>query len=182
MSGAAMFGYFFAAISVLAALYIAVSRDILRMSVAFFVEEAALGGVLLTLGADYLALFMFMSGVLGAAIIVTFSSVTMGELKTSIVSGGGRPENERAGVIPRVLGMLLGLGIGGALAWVFLTAPFGGGAVAAGGDQSREATDVAFLGKLLLGEHAAVFEILAVMILLVVVGAGLLLRRPDDAN
>jgi NADH:ubiquinone oxidoreductase subunit 6 (subunit J) len=181
MSGAAMFGYFFAAISVLAALYIAISRDLLRMSVAFFIEEAALGGVLLTLGADYLALFMFMSGVLGAAIIVTFSSVTMGELKTSIGAGGERPDDARAGVIPRVLGMLLGLGIGGALAWVFLTAPFGGGA-AAGGEQSREATDVAFLGQLLLGEHAAVFEILAVMILLVVVGAGLLLRRPDDAN
>jgi NADH:ubiquinone oxidoreductase subunit 6 (subunit J) len=176
MTTTAVLGEVFGAICVIAAAYAAFSRDLLRVSIAFFVELAAVSGVLLTLNADYLALVVFCCGLMGTILVISFSSAIMGSLKTSFRnelegSGGSR--------LARAFGMALGLAVGAAIGWALLTAPFV--------DVSAEATvakepDVHLLGKMMLGEQVAVFELLGVVLLVVVVGAGLLLRRDEDAN
>lgn len=178
MNFAEMLSAFFVVMCVLASLYVAFSRDLLRTSIAFFIELASVGGVLLGLNADYLALIMFMVGLMGTVLVISFASVIMGSLKESLKSKRtpGSSGKERA---TRALGMILGLSVGAAIGWAFLTAPF---------LQSSEVVhaetqmDVDILGKTLLGDQVVVFEILAVMVLLVVIGAGLLLRKPKDAN
>lgn len=176
MTFAALLGYFFVLSCVLTAAYAAFSRDLLRVSIAFFIELASVGGVLLTLNADYLALIVFSVGLMGTILFISFSTIIMGSLKTSFQSetnGSGR------GRATRFFGMLLGFCVGGAIGWAFLNAPFLD--VTQQPAALREA-DVQLLGRMMLGEQLAVFELLGIMVLLVVVGAGLLLRKPKDAN
>lgn len=176
MTLAAILGYFFVATCVLSAIYAAFSRDLLRVSIAFFIELASVGGVLLSLNADYLALSIFVVGLMGTIVVISFSTVIMGSLKESFQR---EAQTSGSGTATRVLGMALGLGIGAAIAWAFLTAPFLD--LSNPPPVSNEA-DVMLLGRTMLGEQVAVFELLGILILLVVVGAGLLLRKPNDAN
>jgi NADH:ubiquinone oxidoreductase subunit 6 (subunit J) len=176
MSASLLLGYFFVGVCILSAIYAAVSRDLFRVSIAFFIELASVGGVLLSLNADYLALVVFAVGLMGTMLVLSFSSIIMGSLKDSF-----RAEVERSGRgrLTRAFGMVLGLGVGGAIGWGFLTAPFL--------DVKKEAVmsqgaDVLTLGRMMLGDQLAVFELMGVLILLVVVGAGLLLRKPNNAS
>ena len=59
--------WFFGAICVFSSLYVALSRDLFRMSLAFFLELAGVGGILLSLNADYLAIILFATAILGQA-------------------------------------------------------------------------------------------------------------------
>lgn len=176
MTATTFLGYFFVATCLVSAIYAAASRDLFRVSIAFFIELTSVGGVLLTLNADYLALVVFTVGLMGTILVTLFSSIIMGSLKDCFereMDGAGRTK------AARVLGMLLGLSVGAAIGWAFLTAPFL--------DITKEAVptrdvDVQLLGRMMLGDQVVVFELLGVLILLVVVGAGLLLRKPNDAN
>ncbi|MBI3543992.1 MAG: NADH-quinone oxidoreductase subunit J [Deltaproteobacteria bacterium] len=176
MTASLLLGYFFVGVCVIAAIYAAVSRDLFRVSIAFFVELSSVGGVLLSMNADYLALVVFAVGLMGTILVLSFSSIIMGSLKESF-----RADVEQSGRsrLTRAFGMILGIGVGVAIGWAFVTAPFLDSkkeAVAA------KAVDVQVLGRMMLGDQIAVFELLGVMILLVVVGAGLLLRKPNDAS
>lgn len=175
MTTTAVLGNFYVVICVVSAIYAAVSRDMLRASIAFFIELASVGGVLLSLNADYLALIVFAVGLMGTLIVISFSSVIMGSLKESF-------HTERWGATGRTrlvsfLAMLLGMAVGGAVGWALITGPFVAAEAAAGGE-----ADVLVIGRMMLGDHVAVFELLGITILVVVVGAGLLLRKPDNAN
>lgn len=176
MTLAAVLGYLFAGTLLGSAIYAAFSRDLLRVSIAFFIELASVGGVLLSLNADYLALVVFSIGIMGTMLVVSFSTIVMGSLKDSF-----RDEAETAGrrKFTRFFGMALGLFVGVAIGWAFLTAPFL--EVASPPAPTTEA-DVQLLGRMLLGDQLAVFELLGVLVLLVVLGTGLLLRKPNDAN
>lgn len=176
MTATALLGYLFVVICVISTLYAAISRDLLRVSIAFFVELSSVGVVLLTLNADYLALIIFAIGLMGTILVIAFSSVIMGSLKDSFLS---ELETSRTKRLPRAVGMLIGLGVGAAVGWAFLTAPFL--------DFTKQPivssdADVLLIGRMLLGDHLVVFELLGIMVLLVVVGAGLLLRKPENAD
>ena len=176
MTATIVLGHFFAVVCVIATIYAALSRDLFRVTIAFFVELTCVSGVLLTLNADYIALIVFALGLMGTILVISFSSVILGSLKDSF-----RAEAEDSGSrrVTRLFGMFLGLGLGAAIGWAFLTAPFLD--VTKTPVVSQE-VDVVVLGRMMLGEQLAVFELLGVMILVVVVGAGLLLRKPNNAN
>lgn len=174
MSATAVTGYLFGAICLLASIYVGLSRDLMRVTIAFFVELAALGVVLLTLNADYLALVVLAVAVLGTVLVISFSSIILGSLKDSFK----REAESGKGLLTRLFGMALGLGLGAAIGWAFFTGP------AAGEMPPPEspAIGAGVLGRMMLGEQIVVLELLAMMVLVVVVGTGLLLRKPDDAN
>lgn len=176
MSETVLLGYFFGAICVIAAIYVALSRDLLRVTIAFFVELASLSGVLLTLNAAYLALVVLAVALIGTVLVISFSRVIMGSLKSSFhrESAVGRS------LVTRIFGMFLGLGLGAAIGWAFLTGPSAGQLALSSTD--GEAVGAVLLGRMMLGEQVVVMQLLAVMVLVVVVGAGLLLRKPDDAS
>lgn len=169
-------GYLFVVGAVASAVYTAMSQDLLRVTIAFFLELACVGGVLLSLNADYLALFVFSIGIIGTVLVISYSTVIMGSLKESFLS---ELDNTGRSNIIRFFGMLIGLAVGVAIGWAFLSAPF---LDVKKVPIATASTEVPLLGKMLLGEQVAVFELLGVMILLVVVGAGILLRKPDDAH
>ena len=176
MTWTIVLGYFFAVVCVLSTIYAALSRDLLRVTIAFFIEMTCVSGVLLTLNADYIALVVFTLGLMGTILVTSFSSVILGSLKESF-----RAEVEHSGSrrVTRLFGMVLGLGVGAAIGWAFLTAPF---LDVTKTPYISQEVDVVVLGRMMLGEQLAVFELLGVMILVVVVGAGLLLRKPNNAN
>ncbi len=176
MTANIVLGYFFAIVCVISTIYAAVSRDLFRVTIAFFVEITCVSGVLLTLNADYIALIVFTLGLMGTILVISFSSVIQGSLKDSFRAEAVDSGSRR---VTRLFGMILGLGLGAAIGWAFLTAPFLD--VTKTPVISQE-VDVVVLGRMMLGEQLAVFELLGVMILVVVVGAGLLLRKPNNAN
>jgi NADH:ubiquinone oxidoreductase subunit 6 (subunit J) len=169
---ATVLGYFFAVTCVIASIYVVTSRDLLRISIAFFIEIASVGGVLLSLNADYLALIVFAVGLIGTILVISFSSVIMGSLKDSLATMKEKP-------LTRVWGMLLGIGVGSAIGWAFLSAPI---LEMAQDTEPAKEIDVLLLGRMMLGEQLPVFEILAVLVLIVVIGAGLLLRKPSHTD
>ena len=182
MSLTTVLGYFFGFICLSAALYIAFGNDLIRVTIAFFLELAGVSGVLLSLNADYLALTVFGVAVVGAVVITIFSSVIMeGGLKECLLHEERRSQalkgNSKASLIFRIVGLSIGLGLGVILARAFLSVSFQG-------LERANPTDVNIvqLGNTMMGEQVVVFEMLAVFILIVVIGAGLLLRKPSHAN
>lgn len=176
MTATVLLGYFFGAVCILASIYVALSRDLLRVTIAFFIELASISGVLLTLNAAYLALVVLAVALIGTVLVISFSSVIMGSLKTSF----GHETATGRSLVTKIFGMALGLGLGGALGWAFLAGPAVNQQVAISNDS--EAIGSVVIGRMMLGEQVVVMELLAMMVLVVVVGAGLLLRKPDDAS
>lgn len=159
--------YFFATICIGASLYVALSNDMLRGTIAFFVELAAISGVLLTLNADYLAVVVFVVALMGTALVISFSSVITGSLKTQ--------EQKPQTTVAKVFGMAIGLALGATIGWTFLSISYSTEVPAA---LSPTAGGINAIGRMMLGEQLVVLELLAMIVLIVVVGAGLLLRKP----
>src|SRR5579883_1045441 len=161
MTFTSLLAYISVFLCIFSAVYVALGTDLYRVTIAFFVELAGVGGVLLSLNADYLALMLFVLGLLGAIIVITFSSIIAGKLKPP------KPVNRLA----QATGMILGLSLGGAMGWALLTSPLVAKTEVVTGPQL---IDMPFLGKLLLSNQVAVFELLSVLVLMAVIGAGIL--------
>lgn len=170
MTPTMVLSYFFATTCIVASLYVAISKDMLRGTIAFFVELAAISGVLLTLNADYLAVVVFVVALLGTVLVISFSSVITGSLKSQHQSQNAQTS------VARVLGMFLGLGLGATIGWAFLSISYSTNVPAA---LSPAAGEINAIGRMMLGEQLVVLELLAMIVLIVVVGAGLLLRKPS---
>jgi NADH:ubiquinone oxidoreductase subunit 6 (subunit J) len=171
-----VFAWFFSVICLVSAIYVAFSKDLIRVGIAFFIEFASLGAILLTLNADYLALVVVSVGIMGVILVSSFSAEIMGGLKKAFVKDESKPGQFPA----RLSGMIIGLSVGGAIGWAFLTAPFLASLKVS--EPVRNTPDVTQLGQMMLGDHVAVFELLGVLLLLVVVGTGLLLRRSSNVR
>lgn len=179
MSLVVILQYLFAVLCVATALYVAFGRNTLRTSIAFFVQIAAAGGVLMGLNADYLALSILAVALAGTILVISFSSIIMGSLK-----GDSREQDKPMKIrVASILGMALGLASGIALGACFLSEPFlsrvKAGTVLGSGDAT---TSIHVLGRMMLGSQLVVFEILALVVLVTVIGAGLLLRKIEHGR
>lgn len=163
--------YLSVVICILAALYVAFSRNLFRVCVAFCIEISSIGSVLLGLRVDYLAISIFILGLLGTTIIITFASQIMGGLYEELSYEPGR--------LPvRFFARLVGVFVGGILGWGVLTASFLRVEISR---PFSETSDLTLLGQELTGTHVVAFELMSILLLLVIVGLTLLLRR-NDAN
>ncbi|MEW6057428.1 MAG: NADH-quinone oxidoreductase subunit J [Bdellovibrionota bacterium] len=172
--------FLFMVLCVLSATYIAFARDLLRSSIAFFVELFSVSGVLLSLKADYLALAIFGVALMGTVLLLYFASVVSSNLREVFRQPSTKASTRH---LTRGLGVVLGIAVGVSIAWAFLSVsklrPVVGASQSAA---SALKADVHVLGDKMLTDHLAVFELFGVLVLLTVVGTGLLLRKPDDAN
>ena len=164
-------GYAVALIAMVAAVYVALSRDLLRVTIAFFIEVACVGGVLLDLNAEYLAIVVFLVGVLGTVLVVSFSSVILGSLKESF----RRELQTRSQRMTQLFGVTLGLGVSTAMGFILISSAFLKPQVS-----MMMIGDARVFGQMFLGEQLVVFEILSIIILGVIIGTALLLRKPSN--
>ena len=164
--------YAFGGLSLLGALYVCFGRSILNVAIALLITLAALAGLLLTLGLEYLALVMAFVAVLAPVVLVSFASSIVGDL------GRGSLEEKMPSKarLTRIAGFLTGLLCGGLLSVLLVhSSP-----LFAGSSLERANADGLKVGKLLLGEHVVVFQVLTLGCLGVVMGVGTLLRRRSD--
>lgn len=163
--------YAFGALALLGALYACFGRSILSVSIALLVTLAAIAGLLLACGLEYLALIMAFVAVLAPILLITFASSMVGDLGKGSLEERASPRNQ----VSRIAGFVTGLLSGGLLAALLVSVPFLG-------DLPADAVNPGSLrvGHLLLGEHVVVFQVLALACLGVVMGVGTLLRRRGD--
>ncbi|MCC5830797.1 MAG: NADH-quinone oxidoreductase subunit J [Phycisphaeraceae bacterium] len=162
--------YLFAALSGVSAWALVLSPNIIRMAVYLMLTLAGVAGIYFLLGAELLAAVQLIVYVGGVLILIIF-----GVMLTS--------RNPYLNVAPRGGEMALGLVLATVLAVLLAVAVLAAGlpeAAAAAPDDDRYA--VRWIGALLLSRHLIAFEVAAVILLIVMIGAGYLVRRRIKAN
>ena len=170
--------YFSVALALLCALYTALSLNLLRITVAFFVEMVCVGLVLLSMGFDYLALVSIGIGTVTTTVLISFSTSMLGSLKYAFTDEFGR-KRKREKLFSFFEGALIAIFLSSGLGMVLLSAPFvpHGTIGVSGADRPVRA-----MGSKFFGERFLVFEVTAVLLLVAIIGAALLLRRPKNAE
>lgn len=169
--------YCYGLFAVLSALYIAFSKNLISLWIAFFVELCSVSGLLLTLKADFLALLLFLVGLVSLFVLATFGGFL----------GDAKVEKTNRVSISLTQGVVV---MGSIMLVVCFSLVMGGAFLnteihileAAKTVQTDSSNDLLSIGQLLLREYIVVFELIAVIILLVVLGSAHVLRKPGSKN
>jgi NADH-quinone oxidoreductase subunit J len=167
--------YFFAAIAVLASLFVIGQRNPIYSVLLLIASFGALSGLYVLLDAPFVAVIQII--VYAGAIMVLFLFVVM-LLNAPVENMAEGPAGDRphAWLAPGPLrvGVLLALGLALELVWALTKA---GGE--AGEFAGASVSSVAAIGRLLFTDYAFQFEVTSVLILVALVGAVLLARREE---
>ena len=145
--------------------------DVRRAVLALWIAGLAIGGLYLTLGAEFLAIIQWIVATLVAICFIFFSAM-FGDYGAS---GTVVPWRARIRGLPAVL---LGLAFAGVI-WFGAKGLATGEVVPIG---PVAGTDLLAVGKDLVGSHLITLEVLALTLLLVVVGGGILARPEGEAG
>jgi NADH:ubiquinone oxidoreductase subunit 6 (subunit J) len=157
----------FAGIAILAGTFAALASDMKRAILSLWVAGLAVGGLYLTLGAELLAIVQWIVSTV-SAISFFFFSVIFGQYRST----------EQGRQWPRMVGAITtGAAVAGVLGWS--SARMSHGFAADAVTQLVPESDLVSLGKLLTGSHFLALEILAVLLFMVLIGAGVI-ARPDE--
>lgn len=152
----------FAGLTVVSAWAIVLTQNIVRMSVYLLLTLGGVAGMYFMLHAEFLAAIQLIVYAGGTLILIIFGVMLTSknpfmQLKTSIWE--------------RTLGIFLGALLGGLLLLALVRTP-----IATLADPGPGAT-VADIGRALIGEYLVPFEIAAVLLLVVMIGAAYMARR-----
>lgn len=174
MTAVGFFSFFSSVICLLCAVYVAVGRNLFRVAIALFCELCALASVFICLNAEYLASITFGAAVLVAVAFVAFGSFIKGNLHSPLPT----TPKDGASILRSVIGAAVGIGLGGLIGAIFLTRGIGTSL----DTTANSAIEVSALGDALFLEHRVLFVFIGLFALILIIGSGLLLRRPDDAE
>jgi NADH-quinone oxidoreductase subunit J len=157
--------YGFAAVTVLAAWAILVSRNIVRMAVYLLLTLGGVAGLYFMLGAELLAAIQLIVYAGGTLVLIVFGvMLTTRNLFMQLKTAGWE----------RVLGTLLGLVIAGLLLVAVVVSPLQTEPPAAA---ARGYNQVQQVGFELVTDYLVPFEVAAVVLLVVMIAAGYMARR-----
>ena len=165
--------YLMGVLSIAAALYVAFGRNLFYISIALFFEILSLSIIFLGLGYEFLAVFCFFMAIIGPVIFLSFVNVIHRDFKVMNLERMREPTH----LILPVLGFIFGLSIGLVMSYVLSTLSFMESEQVIGIGTKLQNEGAGTIGEFFLGKNVIVFELMAVMVLALVIGSGLLLRR-----
>jgi len=158
--------WFFAAMSVLGALFAVLSPSIVRAVFSLMFAFGGVCGIYAIAGADFLAILQLVVYVGGVLVLFVFGILLTG--RTAQALGDKEVRHRPMGLI---IGAAIFVGLLTAITdSVFHLKPDGAGVAAATSEP---------IGKLLLGDYIIAFEFASVLLLIALVGAAYLVRRSE---
>lgn len=155
--------YTLAGLAIAAGLVLVLAKNLLHSVLALAVVSLAIAGLMLTLGAEFLAIVLVLVYVGAVVVISAFALMLTGNLKTPSFP----PSNELKGL---ALGVTLGLVV--LIAGVVLVQPW-----------NRETlpgtVSVQQLGTLLMTQYVLPFELVSVLLLAALIGAIVIARGKE---
>lgn len=163
--------YMCAAIVVGSALWVVVSRSIVRMALALLFTLVGVGGLYFCLNAEFLAAVQLVVYAGGTLILIVFGVMLTNPTTAKLSS-------------PRRLEVVVGTGIGLLLLAALVTAIRRSTLAGNGAEAPSGSYAVGKLGEALLGDYLVPFEIISVLLLAVMIGAAYLAkaRRKGEGN
>jgi NADH-quinone oxidoreductase subunit J len=157
--------YAFAGLTALSAWAVVLSQNIVRMSVYLLLTLAGVAGLYFMLEAEFLAAVQLIVYAGGTLILIVFGVMLTSknpfmQLQTQLWE--------------RFVGPLIGLCIGGLLVLAWATSPH---PAAQAGHPTGQYQQVEAIGRSLLTQYLVPFEVAAVLLLVVMIGAAYMARR-----
>jgi NADH-quinone oxidoreductase subunit J len=163
--------YLFAAVILISAWAVVFSQNLVRMSVYLLMTLAGAAAIYFMLDAEFLAAVQLIVYAGGTLILIIFG--VMLTSKNPFMQLRTRP-------LEKLMGMAMGLLLAAGMTLAMLNTPLHDAGVVTGQSHSSQVGaygHVELIGKGLLSEYLAPFEITAVLLLLVMVGAAFIARR-----
>ena len=154
--------YLFAAVTLLSALFVVTSRNIVHAAFYLLFTFFGVAGIYVLLGADFVAIVQLIVYVGGILILLLFgvmitNKITNVEIKTGTIN-----------TLPAAIGLGLFTGIIGSVMlntkWQVM-------------DVDMPQATLSGLGQMLVNEYVLVFELLGILLLIALVGAASMARR-----
>jgi NADH-quinone oxidoreductase subunit J len=154
--------YLFAAVTLLSALFVVTSRNIVHSAFYLLFTFFGVAGIYVLLGADFVAIVQLIVYVGGILILLLFgvmitNKITNVEIKTGTIN-----------TLPAAIGLGLFTGIIGSVMlntkWQVM-------------DVDMPQATLSGLGQMLINEYVLVFELLGILLLIALVGAASMARR-----
>jgi NADH-quinone oxidoreductase subunit J len=154
--------YLFAVVTLLSALFVVTSRNIVHSAFYLLFTFFGVAGIYVLLGADFVAIVQLIVYVGGILILLLFgvmitNKITNVDIKTGTIN-----------TLPAAIGLGIFTGIIGSVMlntkWQVV-------------DIGMPQATLAGLGQMLLNEYALVFELLGILLLIALVGAASMARR-----
>lgn len=154
--------YLFAAVTLLSAIFVVTSRNIVHSAFYLLFTFFGVAGIYVMLGADFVAIVQLIVYVGGILILLLFgvmitNKITSVDIKTGTIN-----------TLPAAIGLGLFTGIIGAVIlnteWKIV-------------DSEMPQSTLSVLGQMLLNEYVLVFELLGILLLIALVGAASMARR-----
>jgi NADH:ubiquinone oxidoreductase subunit 6 (subunit J) len=166
--------YIFAALAIIAALFILFSRNLIYGAFALFLSFLGVAALYVLSGADFLAVTQIMVYVGGILVLLIFGiMLTQNTNKKSISTTPNKVET----ILSReVWGFFTGVGLFGFLGYIILEAQFN----LTGAAISSKST-IRTIGVELMTSHLLPFEIAAILLLVALVGAAYLALNRNPA-
>lgn len=157
--------YFFAFITIVSALIVVTSKNIIHAAFSLLLTFCGVAGIYVLLGADFIAIVQIMVYVGGIMILLIFgvmltNKITNVDIKTGTLN-----------VLPASLGIGIFMGlVTSIMCWTnwFTTSSV------------IPNTTIFGLGEILLSDYVLIFELLAMLLLIALVGAASIARRDKE--
>lgn len=157
--------YLFAIITVFSAGIVVTSKNIIHAAFSLLLTFCGVAGIYVLLGADFLAIVQIMVYVGGIMILLIFGVMLTNKITSVEIKSG------TLNVLPAIIsiGVFMGLVVS-IMYWTdWFTTP-----------SVIPATTIYALGDMLLSDYVLIFELLAVLLLIALVGAASIARRERE--
>jgi len=157
--------YLFAAITIVSGIIVVNSKNIVHAAFSMLLTFFGVAGIYVLLGADFLAIVQIMVYVGGILILLLFGVMLTNKITNVDIRSGSIQ------VIPAVIG----LAVFAAILFSIMTST----------DWKSEQFDIPVtttfeIGNILLSEYALIFELLAILLLIALIGAASIARRDKE--
>jgi NADH:ubiquinone oxidoreductase subunit 6 (subunit J) len=154
--------YLLAGLAVVAALFLVSSRNLLHAVLGLAVASLAVAGLMLTLGAEFMAFVLVLIYVGAVVVLGVFAVMLTGHFSQPVLP----PSNEL-----KWLAAVIGLGLTLLITGVVLTHPWP--------EAVALTVDLKVIGVLLLSDYALPFELVSLLLLAALVGALVIVRERE---
>lgn len=166
--------YIFTALTLLAGLFILVSRNLIYGAFALFLAFLGVAALYVLAGADFLAVSQIMIYVGGILVLLIFGIMLTQKREKS--DDSTRHNRVEVPITRRIWGVLVGVGFFGLLVKVILSSDF----AMAGAEMSTKST-IRTIGVELMTSHLLPFEVAAILLLVALIGAAYLALNRNPA-
>ncbi|MGV3604326.1 MAG: NADH-quinone oxidoreductase subunit J [Dyadobacter fermentans] len=166
--------YIFSALTLLAGLFILVSRNLIYGAFALFLAFLGVAALYVLAGADFLAVSQIMIYVGGILVLLIFGIMLTQKREKS--DDSTRHNRVEVPITRRIWGVLVGVGFFGLLVKVILSSDF----AMAGAEMSTKST-IRTIGVELMTSHLLPFEVAAILLLVALIGAAYLALNRNPA-